>query len=66
MITLETLPEASSAKLEWRELFDLQLSVARRADALARRASRAGRDGDRQAWLRAEFEVFERVEQAER
>jgi len=45
---------------EWSEL---QLSVARRADALARGFT-AGRSVDRRLWLRAEWEVFERWEKA--
>lgn len=40
------------------ELDDLQLSVARRADQLAR-SMRNGRADDRRIWLRAEWEVFE-------
>ena len=65
MITLEMSSEATAtvapAIVEAEELFDLQLRVARRADALARRFNRATRDVDRRVWLRAELEVFERV-----
>ena len=68
MITLEMSSEATAliapAIVEAEELFDLQLRVARRADALARRLNRATRDVDRRVWLRAELEVFERVETA--
>jgi hypothetical protein len=42
-------------------LLELQLRVARHADALARRPG-AERASDRQLWLRAEQEVFSRVE----
>lgn len=45
-------------------LAELQLRVARRADELARR-SHTDRRADRRFWLRAELEVFERVERAQ-
>lgn len=46
-------------------LLDLQLGVARRADELARRF-RPSHHSDRRLWLRAEQEIFERVENAAR
>ena len=45
------------------ELMMLQLRVARRADSLSERFG-AGRENDRRAWLRAEYEVFEQAEGA--
>ncbi|MGH7944994.1 MAG: hypothetical protein ACREH8_13420 [Opitutaceae bacterium] len=42
-------------------LLNLQLGVARRADELARYCD-SSRWGDRRIWLRAEQEIFERVE----
>lgn len=47
------------------QLFQWLLSVARRADQLARFCV-ALPDVDRRIWLRAEFEVFERLETAGR
>ena len=41
------------------------LEVASRADELTQAANTA-RDSDRRIWLRAEFEIFERVERARR
>jgi hypothetical protein len=46
-------------------LLDLQLRVARRCDVLARWQARS-RSKDRHIWLRAEQEVFARVERASR
>ena len=61
MTNLETLPEAPAQALpdgaEAEPLFALQLLVARRADALARRFLPASRDLDRRVWLRAELEM---------
>jgi hypothetical protein len=62
-----TIPDM---KLEIRlvaeeQLFQWLLSVARRADQLARFCV-AMPDIDRRVWLRAEFEVFERLEVAGR
>ena len=45
------------------ELMLLQLRVARRADLLSERFG-GGRENDRRAWLRAEYEVFEQAERA--
>lgn len=68
MITLEMPPEATGTivpvSVDGGELFSLQLLVARRADALARRLRWATREFDRRLWLRAELEVFEREETA--
>lgn len=69
-MTMLTMPTdapgvTAPAFVESCELFDLQLTVARRADVLARGAP-PSRDGDRRVWLRAEFEVFEREERARR
>jgi hypothetical protein len=68
MITLEIPSEATVMHapviVEVGELFGLQLLVARRADALARRLSMVTREIDRRLWLRAELEVFERAEVA--
>ena len=47
------------------QLFQWLLSVARRADQLARFCGALPED-DRRIWLRAEFEVFERLETAGR
>ena len=44
-------------------LLDLELRIARRADRIAQKTG-ADRAQDRQAWLRAEFEEFERVERS--
>jgi hypothetical protein len=67
MITLEMPPEATATitpvSVEGGELFSLQLRVARRADVLAQRF-RSPRELDRRVWLRAELEVFERMETA--
>jgi len=64
MLTLE-LPISVSAiappSARTSPLLELQLRVARHADALARRPG-AGRATDRQLWLQAEEEVFSRVE----
>ena len=46
-------------------LLDLQLRVARRCDVLARWQARSRRM-DRQIWLRAEQEIFARVERTSR
>jgi hypothetical protein len=62
MTTLEN-PDAIAAAAPADELLELQLRVARHADVLARR-SRYSRDMDRRLWLRAEYEVFERMERA--
>ena len=50
-------PSPDDQVLQWL------LETARRADANALRI-RADRDADRQIWLRAELEVFERQERA--
>jgi hypothetical protein len=64
----ETLTEArdvsSAGSQERGILFDLQLRVARRSDALARGCS-ASRTLDRKLWLRAEQEIFENVGRTE-
>jgi hypothetical protein len=66
MTNLEMPPEAAapiqSAGSEAELLFALQLLVARRADALARRTLPASREGDRRVWLRAEREIFDRAD----
>jgi hypothetical protein len=66
MIIVESLPETAThstrIKREAEPLFDLQLLVARRADALARRRVSATRAVDRRIWLKAELEVFKRAE----
>jgi len=65
MLTLElSVPAACTVATTstWTSpLLELQLRVARHADALARRPG-ADRNSDRQLWLRAEEEVFSRVE----
>jgi len=65
MLTLElTVPTAVpvvSTAARTSPLLELQLRVARYADALARRPG-AERASDRQLWLRAEQEVFSQVE----
>lgn len=61
MTALELLSEPVTAHVPGT-LAELQLRVARRADELARR-TRADRHADRRLWLRAELEIFERMEQ---
>lgn len=65
MLTLElSAPAAGTAAIPsgWiSPLLELQLRVARYADALARRPG-AERASDRQLWLRAEQEIFSQVE----
>ncbi len=62
-MNLLALPPPPVTSLDPGELIDLLLSVARRADELARRLP-TGRASDRRLWLRAECEVFERLERA--
>lgn len=66
MTIVESLPATAALstqnKCEAGPLFDLQLLVARRADALARRRVSATRAVDRRIWLKAELEVFKRAE----
>lgn len=71
MIALEIFRETTAvaasiapSRSEIDELFPLQLRVARRADELARRFVGGGRESDRRFWLRAECEVFERLQPA--
>jgi hypothetical protein len=47
---------------ETHHLIAVQLHVARRADELSRRWALRSSHADRRAWLRAELEVFERLE----
>ncbi len=65
MHTLESSPpvtrSVSTTSALTASLLELQLRVARYADALARRRG-AERSSDRQLWLRAEQEVFSLVE----
>lgn len=64
MTTVETPPEVTDstipASMKGEPLLDLQLQVARRADAIARRHRTATREVDRRVWLRAEWEIFDR------
>ena len=61
MNTIETptAPTPSTSVAHSERVLDTLLLVARRADALARRQQKAGRETDRRVWLRAEFEIFE-------
>lgn len=65
MLTLESSPpvtrSVSTPSALTASLLELQLRVARYADALARRRG-AEHSSDRQLWLRAEQEVFSLVE----
>lgn len=66
MSSTAEFPSARAAEVAAGDtLAQLQLRVARRADVLARKADR--RPGAaRRIWLRAEMEIFETVEVAER
>jgi hypothetical protein len=73
MTTLEILSEAPQLFAErendlpeMNELLELQLHAARRSDQLARRFCSGNRATDRRIWLRAELEVFERLERRKR
>ena len=52
-------PITSKTVAQSERILDTLLLVARRADVLARRQQKAGRETDRRVWLRAEFEIFE-------
>jgi hypothetical protein len=66
--TVEVSTEASDSSIPSSQergiLFDLQLRVARRSDALARGCI-SSRTFDRRLWLRAEQEIFENVQRTE-
>ena len=56
---LELAPALNPVVITAEPLFEIQLLVARRADALARRHLPPTRDIDRLVWLRAELEILD-------
>jgi hypothetical protein len=53
--------KAMLTELPFQYLAELQLKIARRADQLREKFG-GGRENDRRVWLRAEFEILERLE----